>query len=167
MSLTTILDKASPSSFELVFPVVPQGTDLSTNRELSLNIYSTIIPGLTMDVDEERWQGAKFTQATGSLTFEPWNVNFIVDSEFKNWLVFYNWLTYINNNHDKFIEAYDDYVVDATLRVMDNYQSQVFTLFFNNVWINSLGELALSHREGEQLLECNASFVYNRFETRS
>ena len=166
MSLTTIVDKASPSSFELVFPVVPQGTNLTTNRELSLNIFSTIIPGLTMDVAEERWMGAKTTHATGSLTFEPWNISFIVDSEFRNWTVLYNWMTYINNNHDKFIENYSDYVVDATLRIVDNYQNQVFTLFFVGVWINSLGELSLSTREGEQLLECTASFVYDRFEMR-
>jgi len=166
MTVTTNLQKASPASFELVFPILPEGVGLSSGRELTLNIFSTIIPGVTMDVEEQRWQGTKTTQAAGVLTFEQWNVNFLVDSELLNWKSLFNWLVYINNNKDKMLENPEDYVVDATLRVIDNFGSGVFKLYFVNVWINALAELTMSHREGDQQLECNAQFVYDRFELR-
>ena len=166
MPLDVNVDKASPASFELVFPILPEGVGLASGKELTLNIFSTIIPGVTMDVEELRWQATKTTQATGTLTFEQWNVNFLVDSELLNWKSLFNWLTFINNNKDKMLESPEDYVVDATLRVIDNFGSEVFRLFFTGVWINALAELTMSHREGEQVLECNGQFVYDRFELR-
>jgi len=169
MALDTVVDKASPSSFELVFPIVPGGatTDtLATNKELTLNIFSTIIPGATLDLEEHRWQGTKAQRASGTITYEPWNINFIVDAEFKNWQILWKWMQYINNNKDKMLENHSDYAVDAFLRVVDNFQSEVFKLQFIGVWINNLSEITLSHREGSQQLECNAALVYDRFEIR-
>lgn len=170
MSLDTVVDKASSSSFELVFPILPGGatTDtLTTNKELILNIFSTIIPGVTLDLEEHRWQATKTQRAAGGLQYEPWNINFIVDSEFKNWQILWKWMEYISNNKDKMLEKHADYTVDAFLRVVDNFQAEIFKLQFIDVWINNLSEISLSHREGEQYLEANAALVYDRFEIRS
>jgi len=166
MALTTQVNKASPNSFELVFPIVPEGVNLTSNRELTLNIFSTIIPGVTLGTEENRWQGTITTYAAGVLEFEQWSTEFIVDEEFKNWSVLYKWLQYINNNKDQMMQDNRAYTVDAFLRVVDNFQEEIFKLQFINVWINNLGEITLSHREGENVLECNALFVYDRFEIR-
>jgi len=162
----TQLNKASPFSFELVFPVIPPQTEIRAGREFILNIYETVIPGVTLESSEDSWQGGKVNRATGALTFEPWNVNYTVDSELKNWTVIYQWMMYINNNKDKYIEMQHLYSVDATLRVIDNFHKQVFTLFFDDVWPVSLGEVSLTYREGEPNLEANVSFMYDRFEVR-
>lgn len=166
MALSTQLNKANPASFELVFPILPEGVDLTTNRELTLNIYSTIIPGVNMDPEILDYLGGRTNRAGGKLTFEQWNCNFIVDSEFKNWKVLFNWLSYINNNKDQFMEEHYNYTVDATLRVTDNFQNEIFKLFFIDVWPNGLGEITFSHREAETILECNALFAYDRYEIR-
>jgi hypothetical protein len=166
MTISAQLNKASSFSFELIFPLIPVQTELRSNDEFVLNIYETVLPGVTLGVEDLRWQGGVIHAASGELTFEPWNVNFVVDSEFKNWQVMFKWLTFINNNKDKYIDEYTKYAVDATLKVIDNFQDHKFSLFFVDVWPNSLGEINMTYREGETILEAQTSFVYDRFEIR-
>ena len=166
MALDTQLNKASPFSFELVFPLIPEQSELRAAEEFVLNIYETVIPGVTMDMVEQNWQGGKTNRATGALTFEPLNVNFMVDSEFKNWQLIFNWFMFINNNKDKYIDTQKNYATDATLRIVDNFQAQKFSLFFVDIWPTSMGEVTMNYREGEMKLETQVSFTYDRFEIR-
>jgi hypothetical protein len=166
MAIETQLNKASSFSFELVFPVIPVETEIRANEEFILNIYETVIPGTALDINEQRWMGGKHNMASGELTFEPWNVNFVVDSEMKNWKTLFKWLTFINNNKDKYIDKHINYSVDATLRILDNFRNNVFSLFFVDVWPNNLGEVSLTYREGEQNIDAQVSFVYDRYEIR-
>ena len=167
MPISTTLDRSSPSNFALVFPKLPSETTLAATDELTLAIHTTIIPSLNLDLIEQRFMGATTQRASGQITFEPWNISFIVDSEFKNWKALHDWVTFINNAKDDFIEKHGDYAVDATLRVLDNFQAAVFELYFVSVWPTNLGEISLSYREGEQVLESSATFSYDRFEQRA
>jgi hypothetical protein len=164
--LNTQVNKASSFSFELVFPLIPLQDNIRDNKEFIINIFETVVPGVTLDASQERWQGGIHNMATGALTFEPWNVNFIVDSEFKNWRIMYQWFMFINNNYDKYIDEHDNYSVDASLRVMNNFQKQVFSLYFVDVWPTSMGEIQLSYRDGEPNLETQVSLAYDRYEIR-
>ncbi|MBU0847682.1 hypothetical protein KKH23_10890 [Patescibacteria group bacterium] len=166
MALSTQLNKASPFSFELVFPLIPVQTELKPNEEFTLNIFETVIPGVTLDMSEHNWMGGKTNRATGALTFEPWNISFMIDSEFKNWQIILKWFMFINNNRDKYIDLQSNYAVDATLRVLDNFRNQKFSLFFVDVWPSSIGEVLLTYREGETNLEAQVSFTYDRYEIR-
>lgn len=157
------VNKSSPTNFELVFPLIPTETTIQASEELTLNIYGAVIPGLTIDAMEETWQGAK-TQNAGKTIFEPWSVDFIVDSYFYNWKMLFEWMMFIHNNKDKYDELPTEYKVDATLRVIDNFQEEVLRIFFIDVWISALSEVQFSQRESEMNLECNTQFVYDRFE---
>lgn len=160
------LDKSGPSNFQLVFPKLPTETTLGATHELTLNIHGTIIPGLSLDTIEGSWLSAVIPFDSGRMTFEPWTVEFTVDSQFLNWKVLYRWLTAINNNKDKHGALPSEYAVDATLRVTDNFRNEILRIYFTNVWINMLGEITFSMREGETNLECTCQFVYDRFELR-
>lgn len=161
----TQVNKSSPTNFELVFPKIPTESTISASEELTLNIYGSVIPGLTLDTTEEHWMGSS-TQVPARATYEPWSVDFIVDSQFYNWKVLFEWLTSIHNNKDTYPGDPDDYKVDATLRVIDNFQDEILRVFFVDVWIQALSEIQFSHRESEVNLECNANFAYDRFEIR-
>ena len=164
--METNIDKASGFSFELVFPKLPGEVEITANEELAINIFGAVIPGLNMDTVEQNWQGGKVQNATGMLTFEPLNIQYMVDSKFLNWYLLYKWMTFINNNKDKYIDNPLDYSVDATIRIVNNFQEEAFRIFFTNVWISTLGEVTLSYREGETILESTADFAYDRFEVR-
>jgi hypothetical protein len=158
------LNKASSFSFELTLPVIPSQRELAPNEELTLNIFDTIIPGLTLGLEENRWQGAKTTHTTGVMDFNQWNVNFGIDVDFKNWKMLFKWLTLINNNKDRYIKRHSEYTVDSTLLIMDNFKNNVFSLKFIDVWPISLGDVTLNYREGESNLECLLTLSYDRYE---
>ena len=161
--VSTNVNLATPSHFELNFPKIPTVTNITSTNELTLNIFSSVIPGLSLDQNEIRWMAAKVSYPTG-ITFEPWNVSFYVDSQFKNWVIMHNWLTHINNNKDTFITKLHDYVVDASLGVMDNFNNITLKIFFKNIWPQNLSEVVLSHKESEMYLESTITFYYDRFE---
>ena len=165
--MRTNLNKATPSNFELIFPKVPTSDDIRATQGLTLNIHTTVLPSLTLETTEVPWQGGTVHQDIGSITFEPWLVQFTVDSVFSNWLVLYKWLTYINNNKDRYGRSSGDYKVDASLRILDNFHKEILVVDLIGVWINMLGEISLTYREGDSNLESSANFIYDRYEIRN
>lgn len=164
MSIDLNLNKSTATNFVLVFPKIPTETTISANRPLTLNIFGTVIPSFTLDQTESRWMGGRMIFQSGSVTFDQWPINFIVDSQLKNWKLLYKWMTAISNNKDKYTDIPENYQVDASLNVMDNYETSILRVHFRNVWPQSLGEVAFSQREGENIVEASAVLLYDRFE---
>jgi len=165
--MRTNLNKATPSNFELIFPKIPVSDNIRDMQGLTLNIHTTVIPSVTLDTTEINWQGGTIHQDSGSITFEPWLVTFTVDSKFNNWSTLYKWITFINNNSDRYGRTRNEYKIDATLRILDNFQEEIMVVDLIGVWINMLGEISLTYREGSQNLESSANLVYDRYEIRN
>lgn len=166
MTLSVQLNKSTPSNYRLVLPLVPEQTSVIASEELVLNIHSTIIPGVNLENIDTEWQSTRRKNAGGPMNFEDFQVDFIVDTELKNWKLLFNWMSYISNNKDKMMESYKNFSIDGSLQVLDNFHSEILRLSFVDMWPNALGSVALSHREGEAVLECNATFAYDYFEIK-
>jgi len=164
MSFCTVIDKATPTNFELVFPLLPQQLTLGANNELLLNIQGVVMPSMSLAPLEMNWQGTKRQVASTPLEFEQMTVQFIVDSQFKNWILLYKWMTYISNNRDKMLENYSGYAVDSSLSVHDNFQNEILRIAFTGMWPVNLQEVSFSTREAEVTIECSATFVYDYFQ---
>ena len=93
-------------------------------------------------------------------------MDFIVDEGLLNWSILNRWMMYINNNKDRRGRVMNEYAIDATLRVIDNFQKEILRIFFTNLWVSMVGEVRFSTREGDQNLESQAQFVYDRYEVR-
>jgi len=158
------LNKASPSNFELSFPLLPGQNSLLANEELILNVYGVVLPALNIQQIDMDWQGTRHKVAASPAEFEIMNVQFIVDSYFKNWKLLFNWMTYISNNKDKMIENFDNYAVDSSLVVLDNFNNSIISVNFKGMWPTNLQEVGFSHKEGEVQLEGGATFVFDYFE---
>ena len=156
------INKSTPTNFKLIFPKFPYIDD-DGEKELTLNIYETVIPSLTLETDELKWQGAKYITPSGKVTFNPWNVNFMVDSDFKNWIKLMRWITHINNNFDQFVRSPSTYSVMASMLVIDNWNNPILNVVFENVWITEIGEVRFSYREGSTDLVSQATFAYSRY----
>jgi len=163
----TNLNKSSPQNFELIFPVIPTIGNIKESNELTLNIYQSVIPSLTLSDMEVNWQGGAAHYDSGGVTFEPWFTNFVVDSDFSNWKALYKWIIYINNNKDRYGRARGEFTVDATFNITNNNNDLVLSIDFINVWPNMLGEISMSYREGEQYLTSNVNFMYDRYEVKN
>lgn len=158
------LDKATPTNYQLVFPVIPTEDNINALNPLTLNIFSTVLPGVSFSEDVLSWQSNRTKRATPPLEYENWLVNFVVDSQFENWRVLATWMKYINNNNDKIAEEHRNYSVDASFVITDNYRVPILTVTFKSVWPISLGQVTLSQREGDVQIESEANFVYDYFD---
>ena len=127
------LNKSSPANYELVFPVLPVTTEIRDTDIFTLNIYGTIIPSITLETQEMDWMGGKFPIAMSPLVFEPWYVNFNVDSNWCNWFMLYKWVTYIDDGIKQFGRPMIEYFVDAHLHVYDNANNRVMGLKIINI----------------------------------
>ncbi len=160
----TNLNKTTSTNYQLGIPLLPTERTLDATKELVLNIFGTIIPSVSLDQSESKWQGNKMLYHVGGMTFDVWNIQFIVDSEYNNWSTLFKWLTSISNNYNIASSIPSEYMVDCSLKITDNFQNTVLKILFKNVWILSLGEVMLSQREGESQVECSATLVFDRYE---
>jgi hypothetical protein len=166
MAFCTNIDKATPTNFQLVFPMLPPQVGLKANNELLLNLQGVVMPSVSISPLEINWQGAKRQVAGTPVEFEQMNVQFIVDSHFKNWQLIYEWMMHISNNKDKMIDYYSEYAVDSALSVHDNFQSEILRIGFTGMWPVNLQEVSFSTREAEVTIECSATFIYDYFELK-
>ena len=163
MPLNIQLNKSTPSNFRLVFPVIPNQRTLGAAEELILNIHSTILPGLAIEPGEVGWLNSKSKISQGPITYDEFSVDFIVDSEIKNWQVLYNWIMFITNYNTKLNEKYQEFSVDSSLQILDNFNSEVLRIGFVRMWPLNIGAITLSNRDGEAVLECSATFSYDYY----
>ena len=166
MPLNIQLNKSTPSNFRLVFPIIPNQISLGAAEELILNIHSTVLPGISLDPGEMGWVSSKTKVPQSVLNYEEFSVDFIVDSEIKNWQILYNWLIFITNYKDKPMEHYRKFSVDASLQILDNFNKEVMRVSFIRTWPSSIGSVTLSNRDGESVLECSATFSYDYYEIK-
>lgn len=157
------LNKTTSTNFELIFPLIPSETNISATNELVLNISTATVPSIILDEEEHRWQAFRIYTHQGTVVFDPLSITFVVDVEYKNWKVLFDWIVYINNNYNKAGMEFDKYTIDSSLNILNNFGSTVLSLDFKNMWIQSLGELSMSYKEGEIVIECQATFRYDRY----
>jgi hypothetical protein len=160
------MDKSTPTNYRLIFPIIPTETTISANNPFIMNIFSAILPSVSMATEELRWQGNKTRHGMEPMEFDPWLVSFVVDSRLENWKLLFKWMSYINNNKDKIAEEHHKYGVDAALVVTDNYNNIVLEIRFVDIWPSQIGEVSFSQREGDVTLESTVNFNYDYFELR-
>jgi hypothetical protein len=160
------MDKSTPTNYQLIFPIIPTQTDFSANNPFVMNIFSAILPSVSLATEELRWQGNKTRHGMEPMEFDPWLVSFVVDSLLENWKLLFDWMGYINNNNNKIAEEHRNYGVDASLVVMDNYANPVLEVIFVDIWPTILGEVSFSQREGDIQLESTVNFNYDYFYVR-
>jgi len=157
------LGKATPSNYQLLIPKIPTEESIHALSPLILNIFSTVIPGVSISEEVHGYQAAQTKHAQPPMLYEQLSVGFVVDSLFENWKILTNWLKYMNDNSEKMAEEHKNYAVDATLAITDNYRKPLMAIRFVDIWPITIAEVSLSQREGESQLECSATFNYDYF----
>lgn len=161
------LNKASPTNFMLSFPVLPFQTSLAGGVPLVMNIFSAVIPSLSLTTEEKLWQNTKVKVVQSPLEFDQWLVNFVVDDYFQNWKLLFDWMAYITNNRDKMMENANDFKVDASLILMNNFKEKILNVTFVGIWPTTLGEVSMNQREGDVALESMVNFNYDYFKVEA
>ncbi len=162
MTINTKLNTASENNFRLIFPKLPH--EDKVDRNLSLHIYETILPGVSFDASIQNWQAFQFPFNIETLKFENWSVSFDVDEKFDNWKRLFKWFTYINNNKDKAGMTIKNFVIDSNLLIYDNYDNMILKCVFSYMFPINLSGVTLTIRQGEQYLTSKIDLVYAYFQ---
>lgn len=160
------IDKGTPTNYQLIFPKIPTENSIGVNNPFTMNIFSVVIPSVSIGIQEMYWQGNKTRYDLSPMEFESWLVSFVVDSSALNWALLFRWMSYINNNWNKIAEDHRNYTVDVSMVMTDNYGNNIMELMFVSVFPSSIGEISLSQREGDVQLESTVTFNYDYFYIR-
>jgi len=166
MPLNT-LNRATATQYRFVLNQLPTAISAGTVHDmdtLKLNIFNVNLPSVSLEQSQMDWQGMHTYQHTGGITFDPLTINFLVDGRFANWRILFNWITAIANNKDRPTRPPKEYITDGGIILLDNWENVLFKIAFINMWVQSLGELSFSIRDGETHIECSATFLYDRYE---
>lgn len=158
------LNKSAASNYELILPITPVTNQIRDMDILTLNIFETIVPAITLATTEANWQGGRFPMAISGLVYEPWFVKFVVDSNWLNWFALYKWITFIDDGITRYGRPMNEYFVDATVNIYDNTKNRIMGLKVMNIYPTSLNEVSLSQKEGSENLTCGVNFNYTRIE---
>ncbi len=157
------LNKSSPNNFELYIPLLPGCSSLDSSRSIMLNIHNVVIPGIANNSTEHAFMGSNIFFG-GTVNFSEWTISFIIDENFENWQYLYNWLMLIFDKKENFNANCDDYSIDMTLNIVNNFKKTVLKLKFVGAFIFSLGDVTLSYRDNASIVESEASFYYRYYE---
>ena len=135
---------------------------ITANNPLVMNIFSAVIPSLSLAEEELRWQSNKTKHVLEPLEFDQWLVSYVVDAEIRNWTLLFKWMAFISDNIVNHRE-HRDYAVDASLIVTSNYRVPQIEINFVDIWPSTLGEVSFSTREGDVQLESTVNFTYDYF----
>ena len=156
-------NRSTSTNFQIVFPMLPIGDTISDSKELTLNMIGTVIPGVSIQTIESNWQGM-IAEIGGSSLFDDWTVSFIVDYELYNWHLLYKWIMAICDKNTNPAGLVEDYKVDATVKVTNNFDETILKIKYIDVWPKSLGAVNFSYREGQSLLESDLTLSLLRYE---
>jgi len=162
---TLNLNKSNSTNYQLIFPLLPTEIFYEKSKDFSLNVFGTIIPSISLNVQEQSWQGNKGFTDDGDITFGQWTVEFSVDSKFNNWKVLYKWMMMIHNNSNSpgFV-GQKEKTIDASLYIMNNWRQKAMMLRFKNIWPSELGDVTFSKREGMEDLYSQITFSYDKYD---
>lgn len=157
------ISKATATEYAFVLGKIPANNGIHTPDILRLNIFNISLPGISLNTSEMPWEGKHAQYHLGGITFDPLNINFLIDSEFENWKCLFRWLTFIADNKIQPSQNANDYVTDANIIIYDNFGRSHTFITFKNIWIQTLGELSFSIRDGESHIEGSATFQYDYY----
>lgn len=157
------LNKSSPNKFNLVFTKLPGDTSVSAARNFTMNIFGTILPGVRLDVSKNSYMGWQINSSSSTMEFSEWTFNFNVDENFDNWFKIFDWMQLVNNNRDYIYSKESEFLVDATLLILDDYNKVIKQINFKNMFPGDLESVNFSKREGESILESSVTMYYDYY----
>jgi len=162
------LNLSDSQSFILLFPMLPPNilsessltTTFNINNPFFLQIFDTVLPSMNFSIDDTPHM-MKHREIVGRITYDTWNTSFLVDEQWLNYKIMFNWLQFIDSNistqtrHSK-----NEYKIDATLEILNTQKDKVISFNFVNLSPTILGEVAFTYQESNYLT-CNVSFEYD------
>lgn len=141
-------------------------------NSLQFSIYALVVPEIKVPQKELAYGGQ--TLKISSLarpTFQPLNVNFMIDNQFNNYWVIYKWLNLLNDAKTSLYSSpverdtgfLDEYSTTITVYGLDEYNNRNIQFNYYNAFPTTLGGIKYSDRDPSEL-ESNFEYSFFQFE---
>ena len=144
---------------------------------LQISIHGTIVPNIAVPEIDTKFRGQNlYLTSYTRPSYPPITVNFLVDGQYNNYFVLWQWLNVMNNVEDSvyggtarptqedniITGSQAEYQTTITVLGLDEYNNPVIEFVYTKAFITNLGSINYSYREGSSLIECTASFHFSQ-----
>lgn len=147
---------------------------------IQISVYGTVVPDIAVPEVDMRFLGQNLHLSTYARpNYPPITVNFVVDGDYRNYLILWKWLNSMNlaienkyggtaSTPDDSVSIGDQFEYQTTINVVavDEYNIPVIEFIYTKAFISSLGGITYSYRDGNSLVECTATFHFSQLDVR-
>ena len=135
--------------------------------DLSFLCEATTLPGQTIGKTSVKFRGRELKLAGDSRTFEDWGIDVLMDTDFKLYDAFTNWMNAINSHgeNDRTITG-TDYQVDAEIVHYTKNGDVAKKITMINCWPASIAAIELGWDQNDALEEFSVTWQYDYWQAR-
>ena len=181
-----MLNKSRADKFLLVFDVPPILKEFSkkfnqTNSTIipdsvQYSIFGTAVPEITVPAMENRYAGSTLYVSSHSKNpYPPVSVSFIVDNEYKNYWVIYQWLNLLHSEYEgRYNEreintnagdpTFKDYQTDLTIYGKDEFNNNRIKFTYTKAFPTTVEGVEYSYQNPDEITS-GFTFVYSQLHT--
>lgn len=176
------LNRQRKDKFFMVFslPNIMKDLKSSTTRSpdkvipdtLQFSIYGLAVPEVKVPQKEVPYAGHTLKVSSFARpSYQPLNINFMVDNLFNNYWVIYKWLNFLNDaktslynsNMEKDTGFLDKYSTTISVYGLDEYNNRIIQFNYYNAFPTALGGIKYNDRDPSEL-ESNFEYTFFQFE---
>lgn len=180
------LNKARIDKFNLVINLPEALKNINSKYErnnktiqldsLQFAIYGTVVPDISVPAIETKWAGSNiYISSHARPPFPPSTVNFVIDNEFNNYWVMYQWLNLIRDDREgafggitdtrdlinqKDIVSLSKYSTTFNVFGKDEFNNDVIKIQYFNAFPTQLAGISYNYQNSEQI-NCSFQYVYS------
>jgi hypothetical protein len=145
---------------------------------LQISVHGTVVPDIAVPEVDMRFLGQNLHLSTYARpNYPPITVNYVVDSQYNNYYVLWQWLDVMNmaikdiyggsSNPDPLMVG-DQFEYQTTIKMvaLDEYNDPVIEFIYSKAFLSTLGGLNFSYREGTSLVESTATFHFSQLDVK-
>lgn len=129
------------------------------------------IPNISLGTTITQTPFVQIPKPSNTLTFEPLNINYIIDEDMKSWFELYTWMTNLGNPESlnklgiltNFPGKNNSVTSDATLFVKTNSNNLNIKFTFYDIFPTELNGVQLTSTEGQEFLTSTVTFSYTYY----
>lgn len=137
---------------------------------------SIVVPSIRIPYGGQSYQTSSFSRPE----YTSLNIKFLVDNNYKNYWIIWNWLNLLNDAKKSTSEAHEsiselnlpdkkitlknemsDYASKFWIYGLDEYNKRIISFEYTHAFPTNLGELNYSNQDISEI-SCNVSFVFNQ-----
>jgi len=149
---------------------VTRSNDRVIPNSIQFSIYGLAVPEIKIPSKEVPYGGQVLKVSSHARpSFQPLNVNFMVDNMFNNYWVIYKWLNILNDARNSLYNSsiendtgfLNEYGTTITVFGLDEYNNRIIQFNYYNAFPTGLGGIKYNDRDPSEL---ESSFEYSFFQ---